>query len=748
MNKYYNKYIKYKLKYLKLLKGGSDEYNIIKLNSEQLKKNDFYTIFQLLKWLRESYSKQEYYNTKYFNTKYFILSIENTIIYSPCYKNISQSSKPLIYEYVNHHINQRNLWFNFYVRNDRGDIILNNIYDTDIVENFLIYDILEKSNLKFVNSPEIILTIIPADDLIWDMYSDYISSSKMGYINFKLTQPSDYFEDIIIYIKLSDNIEKLEELINKIERMSNDEDKEIAYMSTVKNLLDPLTAKDSIKKIIKKCPWAIKGLDEVNCDDSIINIFFEIIFDEKYLYKIREPYYMSIIPKYKLKDVKLIDTIITKIIDEFTSNATYKKYCIKLLTYACGENIINTRFNLSTHPLSELLEKDLFYTKSTKMRELDIIMIRLDDLNKNINILIQSLNDMTNTFTLSKKYYIMYESNFIYIPFLLIADQSTILNLGNTTFAHDWVDNKLLSKLNTDCNNITLHIIVLNNQIIHASLIQYKNETKILYDFRNIEPENKQNIIFFKDIINNCLSKQNDFNIKCIILAYTKDLKVITNHITYITICNAIKPDGSVLENNILINNLSYDDTNISQEYMGAGKIIEKILLYIMKYNNTKDIKINNVCEIQNRIIALNSTEFVQCLGKLDSHKDPGNISQELLDLSNTKYINFISKNIKGSCGTIAFIYKCFYIFNDHIKDKNIIHNYLNFLDNCTLIKLIVYYQSYINNIIMSFIHTSNDLVLINTISNLTDKFGFPHNLPYSIKFPSLENMVKLGVLH
>ena len=345
INNYYDKYIKYKLKYLKLIKnntiiiGGAPRQ--LKVNSlgetYDLDINDDtkMTMAELFELIRVKSRKS-----------YIGLLVNDKVIYRPCKSN--DSDPPIIFDYEKMYDGH---WD--YIENDKYDNTISEFeaqnsvrLDNSITILDGVYDIVTMY-LDFIGNPN------PVDE---DRNFNIVNHRSVGlhqYIYFpkRLTDP-----DILSYIQ---------SIIDKIEINTPilTEEKVNYYGEIVAFLLDHDKAKEAIKQIIRMCPFAFKGYPGE--DNSIINTFFETLYAiEQYLNPNFHPeintnysyYYHEIlghisrkrIPSMRFKDVmipknclsnqELIDRIIEII--RITTNENIKKVQVIILVYACDPNMI------------------------------------------------------------------------------------------------------------------------------------------------------------------------------------------------------------------------------------------------------------------------------------------------------------------------------------------------------------------------------------------------------------------------
>ena len=720
MNEYYNKYIKYKLKYLKLIK----KHSIMKIMNEQSSMKtmngggNFDLNISILSW-SDLFTTCVSVNG---NSNNFVLKLNETIIHTPCInydemikydeRNYETTEFPS-FDYIKY----KNTWYHFHT-NENGNDLINPLIRGEFNTKEKILDGIIKNNKKLVTErihtsreqkipPIIKFNISYADEPIWEMYCESMIS-----INNKLP----YYEDIIIHSRVSHNENLINKLIGIIETFFNFENQIKAYMSTVKNLLDPITAKDSIKKIIAKCPWAIKDLPP---DDDIINLFFITIFNnyEKYLihsytYNFTENFYRNIIPKQSLNNddtIRKILNIIEKIkyipIKEYVSmifiyalphdnrmsvykdNLTYYDDLIEKHPYHLPLNVFHIPSRISLPPTSDpptIIETTLPITSTDppivvnglNLKDFEIVS---DSYNTAKMILVKGnpMIDMPN-------FYINYKLKGeigvkdIIIPMITSVTPIQIF-LGYNSNMHLLLNEIINSRYesNIKCSNIELILCVHSNKIVYAVMTKTLKRT-ILYDcgqnyVQNWEP--------FKNEINTCLDQNRELNI-ILSIEIINDNLVGGNGIGHITLV-VIRRD---MNSSLNITTFSYNDQN--SQFMGARNLIKYLLLNIMEENIT--ISVCSACELQNRLNQMTDSIFEGAL----TLGVPG---YSEMDKENKVLLN---EQIRNSCSIIALLYRCFIVINKDV-DINTINKWLNELCDYMLINLIVYFLSYTNTLLL-----------------------------------------------
>ena len=689
MNKYYNKYIKYKLKYLKLMKGGQHTVSI-----------DVYA-FPTFDALREHIRTLGYDN--------FSLSINGNIIYTPCI-NIDQLAYIKFCDYIKY----ADFWYNAYDIDFNLNQEVFRFFSSTLTDslnfskfNSPLHELLNFCGVPVSNTnPVIDLTIECMNDSILKMYCDYMTSIHEGTKNkyaIHPGRPSEYFENIRILTKIRYS-EDNKRLIEVIETLSDMETKVTAYMSTVKYLLDPITAKDSIKEIIKKCPWAIKGLSELESD--IIDLFFETIFTnyETYLmhsdYKSHNftiEYYRGIIPKRRLSTESVRRTIIEII--RLSEISNFKKYGLAIYYYALSETSLPSNFTEDERVKSNNLPNppplELFYipNKITQQDGTRVpvtpqgMPIQFEILNQSrlafIRKLKQELSAEQEDVIRKPQYYCEYKDGQNTYDIIIPFSQSVPINiyLGLNSRVYYLIDDIINSYFNLDCNNISLNIGLYNNKIVHATIQDIKiGEYISLYDC-SINNINNWNLLKIK--IKDCLDRNENFHIILKVsifeddLIYKKDMYCHSAHVVIST----------TELNTLRIQILSYFDSTL--EYMGMSNLMKHLILNIMNDSNYIISSTLYSCNLQKKLCGIQFKEFEKTME-----------SMNIILSGDDK--NLLFNNIKESCGLISFLYRYFFTLNEDVTFE-LIRNWFNkSFSNSRLIQLIVYYHSFVNSIISS----------------------------------------------
>ena len=364
--------------------------------------------------------------------------------------------------------------------------------------------------------------------------------------------------------------------------------------------------------------------------------------------------------------------------------------------------------------------------------------------------------------TIEKNRFVMHNNEKIYIPFF--DKNEFVLTLGNCkallleAFTH-----KVLTH-NNACNSKNVYIRVFKNQIAQISTFSDEGVMTTLYDYTDDEPTNKKNLrnfISFKKHMIKCLDESGEYNFQLTVWYMNDNFTQCTSgHSMFVSVSKKMimtkslsedlegKPVMSTkLKEKLFASIYTYKDSKFhytpqvetdgkmesdSDEehvddiyYIGTAIILNKLITYIMRGDIAPtDIMSDYVCKIQQRFSNLSHEDLLQCFKKdiitcIDTlpEDDPKHdkclYAQVYLNFPNLEdkkawFIKQMMNNIRNSCGIISLIYKWFYIINDQLLDKDIIRQYFDQLDTCSLVKLILYYQANINNI-MKKIHNELD---------------------------------------
>ena len=350
INNYYDKYIKYKLKYLKLIKnntimiGGAEIFAKYEEKSMKLEIDVNTSMPNIINNIKHRFKK-----------RFIILQVNGQIIYRPC-----NFQHPVTLTYPNIVDYKKNI-------NDMWE------YSVDATDPVKILNITTNDELLRHG-----ITVLDGAKDIVDMYIEYIGYWKTQmHLPIRTPYPLirshrstlNLYEHINFPIKLTDSDllsdnNNITRIINEIESYSNIEDKIEYYGETVAFLLDPNRAVDSIKEIIRMCPFAFKGYPDVN-PDIIETFFISLYSNQEYLkpfnnqpnaFNYFNNYLLEavfrfrtvddrdagftpvIIPKNCLMNINVIKNII-KIIKE-TADENVKKVQVIILVYACALNTI------------------------------------------------------------------------------------------------------------------------------------------------------------------------------------------------------------------------------------------------------------------------------------------------------------------------------------------------------------------------------------------------------------------------
>ena len=244
----------------------------------------------------------------------------------------------------------------------------------------------------------------------------------------------------------------------------------------------------------------------------------------------------------------------------------------------------------------------------------------------------------------------------------------------------------------------------------------YNNEYRdLLLNINNYDDLNK----IFTDYTKNLINELN----KLI------SLNTINDNLNLNYLLEYIKSNSQYNEIIFFIENILYKFINSYKihYYIPLKKYINKIFFQqelfidILKSEPAFEIKLFNKekeCIIQQKI---KKEKIEECISLIQESKESINVLNDITPVSSSLdktpvsrslnkkelikgYENIIIDdkfiaNIQGSCASISFIYKCFYLINKHIPHNNrmdIIHAYIDSLDECTLIKLILYIQHFV----------------------------------------------------
>ena len=344
INNYYDKYIKYKLKYLKLIKnntiiiGGAPRQ--LTVNSKDglidvLDIEDTMTMYELIKQIKRRV-----------NNKFIKLVVNGQVIYRPCKPYDLGVQFPTIFDYYKNN----GLW----VYNSNTDE-----YSKSISQFF------EENQVILGNTSTITVKNGVSD--IFNMYLEYMSSLNSYFPVEDYRSTIGLFQFIQFPIKITDSdilseLQCFELIMKTIEAQTSIEDKIYDYDLIVAFLLDPDNAVEAIKQIIMKCPFAFKGYPGNN--PSIIETFFKSLYtNEQYL----NPFFIgtinyyqnellsriyrnrivpTIVPRFEpvmipencLNNKEVIDFIIEKIAT--TADVNVKRVRVIILVYACAPDSI------------------------------------------------------------------------------------------------------------------------------------------------------------------------------------------------------------------------------------------------------------------------------------------------------------------------------------------------------------------------------------------------------------------------
>jgi hypothetical protein len=344
--------------------------------------------------------------------------------------------------------------------------------------------------------------------------------------------------------------------------------------------------------------------------------------------------------------------------------------------------------------------------------------------------LLESLNDIYKTIIsaipqkyFETKYFTNYEEFNILIPLLSINNYKLFIGHHFSTPPIGILESFIYKNLGlSKCNYLRLVFYVYQSKIIKIIIFNQNNfKFNIIFDGTK-EPPTIDFEDLYKGIIK-CFNENINITMTYCIYLLKKEIKsktlidedkklyrfeqefnIESRHVVFITIY--------LLKNEIKIDYFSYIAVD-------AINLLKNFFNFLFKCydddGNKKQVIINDLIPInslQAKINDLTKEEIKTCLTEpiknimeilpySDVKSDLGHsidVWDEKLSYSDD-IIQIIMDNLHGSCATIVFIYKCFYLINTEIpinERSKIIYKYLDSLDICDIIKLILYYQSFI----------------------------------------------------
>ena len=414
----------------------------------------------------------------------------------------------------------------------------------------------------------------------------------------------------------------------------------------------------------------------------------------------------------------------------------YLKYKSKYLIKKGGAVNIDLHPNIFWN--ESILNPDIFF-ENLKILTDDII----SELEK-IKRCISNIQTKLPKDYFKPKYMTIFKDYNIVIPLLSNNTNTPFIGINIST-PTSIIESFIYQNLSlSNCNYLELILYVYNNKIVKIIIINQETFKSIIIFDTTCKPiYNKLKSLY--EGIKKCFDSNTPITM-CYTtykLELTQDstnekLKIHSSHTVFINIYKK--------EDDITINYYSYIDGSNTRPLIN---------LFTVLFKTTPKYII--CCNLQGKINDLTKEQKLECLTKpvLDKLlKIP--VDDESFELKHIIYIlnnkceysqdiiDKILSNINGSCATIAFIYRCFWLINIHIPSdirSDIISQYLDSLDICDLIYLILYYQLFIYNFINTYTKDLQDIQQLDKFIKPTYEYDL-YKCPISVG-QVLPNMFK-----